>query len=360
MDVISDTSRRQFVGIVSIIGPENLPSYVRQYGIPDEKTASAFDDAAFADRVNREYSLESPGATYLSAAYLAYNNKGNIPDSQAAYNIKRAAAVWGIADDVEKAVKIIHDHFEKLAAPREPQDSDYGLIVYDQAGTKKRKYPMFCGKDVEKAAAYFEENRGAYPANVRKFLTGRILQKAAEYGVPDEALPMCIFKEAGVCVPDRQAIVDELDNRAMTAQNPDIARLAENMAKIASFLPVPDLFRVMDKVASVIESCDLASGRVRYYGTKYAFPADNMYGMPYKQAEDQLKTIVVLGGNAFDTEKMAAEIDTGTLGNLLGSQFMASVSKEGTVNPIMLARGLNKLASSQKNELAAVLEQMFA
>lgn len=360
MDVISDTSRRRFVGIVSIIGPENLPSYVRQYGIPDEKTASAFDDAAFADHVHREYGLESPGATYLSAAYYAYDNKGDIPASQISANIKRAADVWGITEDVEKAVKAIREHFEKAAAPREPQDSDYGLIVYDQAGTKKRKYPMFCREDVEKAAAYFEENRGAYPVKVRKHLTGRILEKAAEYGVPDEALPECIFKEAGVCVPDRQAIVDELDNRAMTVQNKDIAYLAGNMAKIARLLPAAELHRVMDKVAEVIEDCDIVSGRVRQYGRRYAFPADNMYGMPYKQAEARLRTIVVLGGNAFDTEKMAAEIDPETFGHILGRQFLSSVSKEGAVNPVMLAQGLNKLARVQKDELAAVLERLFA
>ena len=360
MDVISDTSRRQFVDIVSIIGTDNLPLYVRQYGIPDVKTASAFDDAAFADRANREYGLESPGATYLSAAYLAYNSKGNIPDSAVAGNIKRAAEVWGISKDVSDAVKAIRLHFEKLAAPREEKDSDYGLIVYDQAGAKKRKYPMFCGADVEKAARYFEDNRAAYPAKVRRAVTSKILSKAAEFGVDETSLPDCVFKEAGMCVPDRQAAVELLDDRAAATDDPDISYLVGSMAKLVKTASAEDLFAAMEKVAEIVEACDLVSGRVRQYGTRYSFPADVIYGMPYKEASDGLRTVVVLGGNAFDARKMASEITADQLGDMLGSGFVAMVSKQGSVDPEKLADGLNKLSSVQKTELAGLLEEMFA
>jgi len=360
MDVLNDTSRRHFVNIASIIGQDAIPSYVKQYDIPDVKQASAFDDAAFADRHNREYGLESPGATWLSAAYLAYNNKGQIPGSEIAGNIKRAAEVWGIEKDVSKAVRSIREHFEKLAAPKEETDADYGLVVYDQAGTKKRKYPMFCAEDVEKAASYFEENRRAYPAKVRKLVTTRILQKAAEFSVPEDSLPECIFKEAGLCIPDRASAIDELENRAMTVSDAEIAQLAENTAKLVKAAEAEELYKAMDKVAEVLEACDLVDGRVQYYGVRYMFPADAIYGMPVKQAADMCRRIVVLDGNAFDTVKMASEIKPDTFVAMLGPEFVSGVSSDGNIDPALLAAGLNKLAEAQKAELAGMLYDLFA
>lgn len=358
MDVLNDTSRRHFVNIASIIGADNIPFYVKQYNLPDEKQASAFGDAAFADRTHREYSLESPGATWLSAAYLAYNNRGNIPESEISGNIKRAAQVWGIGKDVSRAVRKIREHFEKLAAPREPSDSDYGLVIYDQAGVKKRKYPLFCREDVEKAASYFEDNRRAYPARVRRVLTSNILRKAAEFGV--EELPECIFKEAGACLPDREAVIEELGYRADTVRDPEIAALIANTARLVKIADADELFEMMDKVAETIEACDVVEGRVRHYGTKYLFPADVMYGMPYKQAAEKLRHVVVLGNHAFDTEKMASELGPERLEYLLGKGFADAVSVSGAIDPDKLAAGLDKLASVQKSELEALLETMFA
>jgi hypothetical protein len=360
MDIRTDTSHRHFVNIASIVGQDNIPLYARQYDIPDEKIASSFDDSAFADRDNREYSLESPGATWLSAAYLAYNNKGNIPDSEIAGNIKRAAEVYGITKDVSKAVRTIREHFEKMATPKEPTDADYGLVIYDQAGTKKRKYPMFCAEDVSKAASYFEDNRKAYPAKVRKVITTRILQKAAEFSVSEDELPECIFKEAGLCIPDRESIIDELENRAAMVKDAEVATLVANTAKLVRAAPAEELPEVMDKVAGTIEACDIVDGRVQQYGRNYMFPADVIYGMPYKQASEMARRVVVLGGNAFDAVKMAAEITAEQFGGILGDGFATSIVVNGTIDPMRLADGLNKLASVQKDELANLLLDMFA
>lgn len=360
MDIRTDTSHRHFVNIASIIGQDDIPLYVRQYDIPDEKVASSFDDAAFADRQNREYGLESPGATWLSAAYLAYNNRGHIPESEISNNIKRAADVWGITGDVSRAVRKIREHFEKLAAPKEVTDDDYGLVVYDQAGTKNRKYPMFCGDDVTKAAAYFEDNRKAYPVRVRKVITTRILQKAAQFNVPEDTLPECIFKEAGMCIPDRESIIDELENRAMVVQDPEVATLAENTMKLVKAADADELAEVMDKVAETLEACDIVDGRVNQYGSRYMFPADVIYGMPYKQASDMIRRVVVLNGNAFDTVKMASAITPDQFGDMLGDGFVARITVNGVVDPAQLADGLNKLAASQKAELASILFDMFA
>lgn len=359
MDIRTDTSHRHFVNIASIIGQDGIPLYVQQYDIPDEKVASSFEDNAFADRQNREYGLESPGATWLSAAYLAYNNRGCIPESETADNIKRAADVWGITKDVSKAVRTIREHFEKMAAPKEPQDSDYGLVIYDQAGTKKRKYPMFCAADVTKAASYFEDNRKAYPAKVRKVITTHILQKAAEFSVPEEILPECIFKEAGVCIPDRDAIIAELENRAAMVQDSEVSELAKNTIRLIKAADAAELPEVMDKVAETLESCDIVDGRAKFYGTKYAFPADVIYGMPYKQASEMLSRVVVLGNQAFDAVKMASEITSEQFSNMLGKGFVAKITINGTIDPSKLADGLNKLAEDQKNELAGLLVSMF-
>lgn len=360
MDILTDTSHRHFVNIASIVGQNEIPLYARQYDIPDEKVASAFDDTAFADREHRAYNLESPGATWLSAAYLAYDCRGKIPASETAMNIKRAAEVWGIEKDVSKVVRKIREHFEKLAASKEPSDSDYGLVIFDQAGAKKRKYPMFCAEDVEKAASYFEDNRRAYPARVRKAITTRILQKAAEFSVPEESLPECIFKEAGMCIPNRASAIDELENRAAMVQDPDVAALAGSTVRLLKAATAEELASVMDKVAEVIEACDLVDGRVGHYGTRYAFPADTIYGMPYKQASEMCKRIVILGGNAFDTVKMASVIPLASFSNILGPAFAAQVANGKAVDPSKLAEGLNKLAEVQKDELGSILEEMFA
>ena len=70
MDVLHDKGHRLWVQL-GTKHAELVPDYVLDYQLPEEKEAESLPDKLFADSHRRLFPIDSPAATWLSAAYFS-------------------------------------------------------------------------------------------------------------------------------------------------------------------------------------------------------------------------------------------------------------------------------------------------
>lgn len=362
MDIIHDNSRRQLIQLSAIVGEANLPDYVRDYSVPDAKIASALRDEFFADPGKRLYPIDSKGATWLSAGYYMLSKAGAWDGDLAKHPtlaaIKFAADVWGIGADVDKLVSAVAA-FNGPAKSAADSDDSYGWVIRNAQGDViRRRYPMFDAAGVRKAANFFAENRKHYAHDVRKSIAGRIVEKAAEFGVAPAELPQAVVKEAGHGLPQRSAIVQELEERAKLAKDAEFSALVDNVTRLLKTADEAEILDAMDKLAETIEAFDRAEDLVRHYGTKISFPADFMMSISLKEAQDFANRTVVLKKHAFDVEKLVKNVDLGEFEAILGEDFAKKACVDGKLVPAQLKTALDALACEDKAALERHLEQI--
>ncbi len=320
------------------------PSYVKTASFPAERRpepAGSF----MADQVNGELPCNGRAETWATARYFAkHASEGQYAGIRAdvEYNIKRAAAMFGIADDVARVMT----HHEEVKAA---SDDDYGWV---RDGV--RKYPMFDGHGVKLASEYFEENKFKYPFGMRREIAGNILRKAAEYGV---SVPDGIRKTAGRGLARPDDVVNELTIRAELCNDPDTALALAKMAEHVAERGMEALDGTTEKIAELVEDTDVIEGWRGRYGKDMTSPEDFLFSMDVKQAEAVLDDVVEVGGEALSLSKLA-ELPGETFDDVLGEGFAASVSRGGRISPRMLGDALAKKTAEDLNELSAALRRL--
>lgn len=358
MDIQTDSNFRTWYAIGrQILSPSDIPGYVGEYTPPTAKMASALPDELFADQGKRAFPIYNPAATWLSAAYYAYGNSGlpvkSASDRFTGQVILRAADVWGIRADVDAAMSKIAAWFEKQAEG--PGDDAYGWLIRDASGrVTERRYPLFDAECVKKAAAFFDENRRAYPWDIRAGIASAILTKAAAFGVDIDGLPGSVQREAGYGIPRKTVLMREINERVKLAEcrDDEACVLLANVNRLISAASDSEFAAAVPKIAAVINHFDEAQGLTPLYGRQIMFPADIMAGVSVKEARDFSEHAVQLGGRVFDTAKLASLLPARLFSDTLGDQFFAKVAKEGVVDPALLKAGIAGLPASEKAALS--------
>ena len=354
MDALHDNSYRKWVKIARLIGESEIPAYVKDYTLPDGKSASTLSDNLFADPARRLYPVDGKAATWLSAAYYALAKQAEL-GGQAAYandvaeTICKAAAIWGISKDVEKVYAQLMPAEQKTAAVRE---SDYCWIVKDASGeVVERRYPIFDSIGVYKAAAYFDENRACYEHDTRKMLATNILEKASFHGVALCELPTSLLREAGFGIPSKGTLVSELTERATLMKDAENSTVLMKLAKTIGGASPAELTDVLDKVAATIEAFDRLEGLDMFYGTRLTFPADFVYGVTIKEAEEFTRNSIALGRHVYDVRKLAAEVPAQVFTDTVGW-------KQESWKPEALKTALAKLPADEQSALDDVITSL--
>lgn len=323
---------------------EGAPSYVKSAGLPASGRTSPARPF-FADQAHGELPCNGRAETWVSARYFSKHAADAAYAGIAAdveYNLRKAAAAYGIVDDVERVMT----HHEEVKAA---SDDDYGYV---RPGV--RKYPMFDGHGVKLASEYFEENKFKYPFAMRREIAGNILRKAAEYGVQ---VPDGIRKTAGHGLARPDDVVNELTIRAELCRDPDTALALAKMAEHVAERGVESLDGTTGKIAELVEDTDVIEGWRGRYGRDMTAPEDFLFSMDVKQAEAVLDDVVEVGGEALSLSKLA-ELPPDTFDNVLGEGFSAAVSENGRIVPRMLGDALAKKTAEDLNELSAALKRL--
>lgn len=357
MDIVHDVDFITWVKIASTYD-KFIPDYVRKYIPLDQKTANSLPDDLFADNSNRLFPINSKENVWLSAAYFAKNaeklNYAPVLKEHILNNIKRAAAIFGIEQDVNTIIEAIH------SSPIEKQAKDdlnnYGLVLRDnKTNALVKKYPMFDELGVKKAINYFFENLSKYPQPIREKIAKAIVKKAEEFNVP---VPDALWKEAGYGVPDPEFIAQELDQRIGLAKDAETAAILNNLKLIVFHSPVNDLLNVIDKIASAIEAFDRGAGLVVRYGRTILTPSEVVYSMSIKQAKQMIDEAIVLDKHAFQLSKLA-KLPKQVYEDVFGKDFVNRIlDKAGEINPEKLADELYSLPHPDKRLLEQYLKTL--
>lgn len=341
MDVLHDPSWRQWLKIASAY---KVPKYITDHSPMEKDAAALLDEALFADSGKRMFPISSRADTWLSAAYFNENREtvDSIVRDQIEANIKTAAGIWNIDQDVKDVLA------HKLAV-LDPQDnaSNYGYI--DKSGN--RYYPMFDMEGVKRAADSFDRFRNKIPADVRKKIASAIVKKA---GV-DMGLPESVFREAGIGLPNKIDLMDNLLDRAYLTKDAECATVIGALVKTVAACRPDELMENLDKLAHVITELDKCNGMDMEYGRTILAPADFIYAMMPKEAAAFVKDALTLNQYTFSIKKLAAEADPAIFRTALGDDlFKAIISdKSGMLDVVKMAEILPTLPAPDK----AVLEE---
>ena len=352
MDVLHDNSFRKWVKIATLLGIEQVPHYVRQYTLPDEKTASTLSDGLFADPVNRLYPVGDKASTWLSAAYYAFDafSPGVKIAEDVWQAINNAAAIYSITDDIVKVRKDLVAAFATKEASAE--DSNYGWLERDGSGNVTgRRYPMFDSDGVRKAASYFDENRKHYGISMCRTVAGNILRKAAEYGLDTNDLPASIEREAGMGLPRRTVIMRELNERAELSKDAENGALLANISRLVGASDDTELHSNLEKIAEVLEQFDKLEGLTTHYGKGITYPTDFLFGISIKEADAFVAQSVKLHRYIFNVEKLANNLPVQMISDILGEKRSADACEEGKLSVVKFAAMLNHLPMADKAAL---------
>lgn len=329
----------------SCTGDADAPAYVKSASFTEAQTSSV-RGSFFADQVANELPCNSREETWASARYFskhASEEQYRATRADIEYNLQKAAAVFGIAEDVARVMT----HTE---AVKQASDEDYGW-----AHDGIRKYPMFDAQGVKLAADYFEENKFKYGFPMRNEIAKNILKKAEQYGV--YGLPDGIRKTAGYGLARPDNVINELMIRAELCSDVDagdaLAKMAEHIAEHGS----EALAGATEKIAELVEDTDVIEGWRSRYGKDMTAPEDFLFDMDLKQAEAIVNDVIELGGDAISLSKLA-ELPDEVFDGVLGDGFADSVKAGSCIDPVKLGEALAARPVEDRNELSHALKQL--
>ena len=351
MDILHDNSHKTWYQIGTQY-EKQIPEFVMNATLPEKEAVDQLPNSAFADDNSRVFPIDSPAATWLSAAYFAKNA------AAAGYSVgmcqyiegrlMKAAQAFGIGDSVTAIVSAIKQ------PPEEKQAADvaenYGWV----SGTG-RKYPMFDATGVKRAASYFMENRFNYPPVMRKTIAGNIMRKAAEYGV---VVDDTVRKEAGQGLPRRDTLMQELLDRARLAKSAEASVAIGNLVESLATVGPDELMTQLDKIAEVIDMLDQSEGFDKQYGKRMLSPAEFIYDIDPKVAEAMLEDAVELDQHVFSLKKLAG-LSPDVFGAVLGDEFVSRVKQaDGKIDVEKLGDELFSLPRPDRTALEQHLQTL--
>ena len=362
MDVMHDSCCRTWLGLCNSF-EHIVPPYVMDYKLPAEKTASAFEDNLFADQARRLFPTDCEASTWLAAAYFAKNaadlKYGREEATYVESQIKEAADIFGIRDDVDKIMGAIRDvPVEKQA---EDNDANYGLVLRDEKTGEvlMRKYFMVDDRGVKLASEYFDQYRGRYPLNIRRSIAKNIMSKAAEFGVDVYSIKSSVLREAGFGIPRKDVLMSEILERAQLTKDAEASIALANINELIVGLSDTEIGENLDKIAEVIDAFDREAGLTRHYGVRITTPADMLYDIDLKMAEALLEDSVELNQHIFSLNKLA-ELPVGVFTEVLGDGFASSITKNGNIVREKLADELHSLPRPDKAALEDHLVTLYS
>ena len=346
MDILHDSTGAVLSSICESV---EVPKYVLDSEVLEKKASYDYRDTLFADTIRRAHPVDSKASVWLSAAYFAktaeFDYKVPATRDYVEGNIKRAAKVYGILDDVESVMaKIREPKHEKSAADIE---SNWGSF-------KHRAYPMFDKEGVKLACDYFKENCYALDPEVRHEVARNIVRKCAEYKL---AYNDTVRMEAGIGLPDRDFLVLNLEDRARRCKDPEQRKAVEKLAEEARNVPENELMEHIDGLIGAIEDMDKQNGIDKKYGHDVLPPSNFCCDISVEEADDQIEDSVELDGDVLSIDELA-KLPSSVYEDALGADFAKRVSgDDGKIDRSKLADELRSLPKPDQKALVRSLKE---
>lgn len=292
MDFIKDQSGRHLVQLSRLL---DVPDFVKSAGVDLDET-STFQPHEFADPVNREFPLVTPGQVYLG---LAYVKLAGIANPLLVTRLKRAATLHKIESDIAKLDEAIGGCQTKQAsAPEFAVTIDFeGAPEHMKVAGTKSFYPIHTPEAIETSARQICDDRRRMPLGL--FVEGcqAIVKAARAHNLPTRLIPSAVWEYGDDYFVDYDHVSFQAEKRAATTQDDIYLEIAKSAAE--------DLDTPVGNWIDAWREADRQHGIEGRPGVKDAYLI--FYSGVDKQAFDQkMSDWVVVGGAAVPKQALAA------------------------------------------------------
>jgi hypothetical protein len=209
------------------------------------------------------YPINTPSRVFVSNAYFI-NKKADIEkiygedySSQLENNIKEAAEIFGISEDLQNYasflnIKVAADYTENYMV-------DFSL----EGMSPVQLYPVKTAQDLSESAESFTKNIHNFPFEIRVKSAENFVKAAEHLGVDE--LPDLLMKYAGMYYPDLSSLKNELWRRSTKLASEEhkniYVKISEdlvNMTSIAEVMKVAELCHNIENMEGLYDNVKIA------------------------------------------------------------------------------------------------------
>lgn len=219
-DFVTDNNPTAIFHIEKTIG---TPDYVKSAAVIQKEDVDDRANVAFADPVNRLWPIYSKVATWCSAA--DFFGKRIIGNEKVASNIRNAARIWEIEEDVAKVEEVFNSLEKQASSP----DKNYALVV-DFGGEFGNSQPTGFypineyGEILTSAENMMKDaSTGALPSEYFRTASVALVKAAREHGVHMDELHNRIVRYGTLRMPDFQKAAASIEERRKDGLSDDKA-----------------------------------------------------------------------------------------------------------------------------------------
>ena len=331
----------------------SLPQYVKDYTLPSEEDVEKLASAAFADKQNRLHPIHTKEATILSGIYLEGVGLGN---SKAMGNVKAAASVFGVLEDLESVLKDLSSSIEKSANDKSNNIGNevYAITIEFDSEKTASFYPI--GNDVQIRASAVALNNslleGKIPSDWAHTAAVSIVKAAKKAGLHDNDMPARIRRMGIERLVDFDHAKEAATLRQYDGVPTECVELYSDIVKAAEENP-----------ESVQECIKLWSDLDMTHNVKYAStftPEEAFYaGERLDRLEKMATEVVLIQDVMVPVKEFASLADTRVNNNFRkeAAQTIREAIKLASVNVADATCKLASLDEENQSELLKLLAQ---
>jgi len=279
-----------------------LPEFVKQASVVDEKELHSLPRGAFGDPGNRKFPIASKKDAYLSALYFR-KNASEYTDTQYAETVKKniddALDLWSIPHTFQ---------MKKTDIPKQASLKQT-IHINDMKGSEIDSWELNSPRDFEKAAIQLFENKNMFSFDQRKDIARQLLNSELkkEASLRDD-VDTYLDQAAGFGMCTKLQLIDTIRDRARLYKRAD-ERFMENLTEYAESLEKVDLDHThLEKTAAVLDFLDKHTGLIDKY-SDLPSPEESLFIYTEKIA-GEIRGLFVKLQNGSDIEKTAVEEKT--------------------------------------------------
>ena len=320
IDQVSDKSGVKLHGFTKLY---NVPEFVKSASSGDiTGNGTDLPSSVYGDPRTLKFPCHTPSSTYVSLAYFLDQEEsfGKIASS-IKERILKAGDYFGIRPSLDGLITK-HASMQKHSEDNLPDD-DFAIVVKFETGRKTRSYPIRNEQEVKAAAEWMGKYANDLNFKDRKTIAGKILVKAAEYGV-SLANESEITKFAADGLVSKVKVANMLFDRAkalkVLKKDPEIQEMLAKTAQHVLNNSAPD---IMDKAASIISSVD------EQYKFKSLGSVNDLYTLSVKTASKLASAHIQLTNGSVYKKAELESIKLDEIKDLFGNEFADRVSSGG-------------------------------
>jgi hypothetical protein len=230
MDFLKDCSGRYILRLGQM---NEVPEFAKEAAVSQD-CADSLPDSAFADPVNREFPIDTPGHVWLGYGYCKL---AGVKNADIISKLETAGRLHGIQDDIRRLDSHISEFYKQASAPkRYAVEIDFGDPNPDsenrfiKQGGKHGFYPCNSAFELEQSAVKLVHDQPLIPIEAFAEACDTLVKTAREFNMDLRELPRRVVSYGTERIMDTDTVNHFMELRKQATGDEfytDLAKLAQ-------------------------------------------------------------------------------------------------------------------------------------